>query len=400
MSPASRTHKDERFTPQTSVKIDVVRRLRIPEPAPTTGTVLGLALVVALSAALVPFRSEITRATPALVLVITVVVAAVVGGRRAAVITSAAAALAFNFAFIPPYWTLTISVVDDVVAFAVFTGVGLAVGTLVALQSDRRRVAEHRARELQALNERFEAVQAERARLAEEATRVTILEQVDEQRAALLRSVSHDLRTPLAVIQAVTSDLRADVGYDTNTRDELLDLVLDEAQRLDRIVANLLSLSRIEAGALHPERQAVVLGELVADCARRLARLFRLTPVKLDIADDLPLADADYTQIDQVVTNLLENAARHAPDGSTILVGAHRNDGMIALFVEDSGLGIADNVRERIFEPFWLGAGSSSSGVGLAICRAIVQAHGGEIGVESPPAGGARFTFTLPVRHD
>ena len=370
-----------------------MRRLHLPDPAPTSGIALGLGLVVALSAALVPLRADITLATPALVLVIAVVVAALVGGRAAAVVTSAAAALAFNFAFITPYWTLTISVVDDLVAFAVFTGVGVAVGTLVAIQSERRRVAEHRARELQALNERFEAVQAERARLAEEATRVTILEQVDQQRAALLRSVSHDLRTPLSVIQAVTSDLRADVGYDDATRDELLDLVLDEAQRLDRIVTNLLSLSRIEAGALHPERQAVDLGELVADCANRLARLFRRAHVKLDIADDLPLADADYTQLDQVVTNLLENAARHAPDGSTILVGAHRGDGaMIRVFVE--------SVRERIFEPFWHGAESSSSGVGLAICRAIVHAHGGAIRVESPPGGGARFVFTLPARRD
>jgi len=378
-----------------------VRRLHLPDPAPTTGIALGLGLVVALSAALVPLRADITLATPALVLVIAVVVAALVGGRTAAVVTSAVAALAFNFAFITPYWTLTISVVDDLVAFAVFTGVGVAVGTLVAIQSERRRVAEHRARELQALNERFEAVQAERARLAEEATRVTILEQVDQQRAALLRSVSHDLRTPLSVIQAVTSDLRADVGYDDATRDELLDLVLDEAQRLDRIVNNLLSLSRIEAGALHPERQAVDLGELVADCASRLARLFRRAPVKLDIADDLPLADADYTQLDQVVTNLLENAARHAPDGSTILVGAHRGDGaMIRVFVEDEGPGVVESVRERIFEPFWHGAESSSSGVGLAICRAIVQAHGGAIRVESPPGGGARFVFTLPARRD
>jgi K+-sensing histidine kinase KdpD len=349
-------------------------------------------LVIALGAMLVPFRADITRATPALVLVIAVVAAGLVGGRVASVITAAVAALAFNLAFIPPYWTLTIAVVDDVVAFAVFTVVGLAVGTLVAIQAQRRRVAEHRALELEALNERYENVRAERERLAEEATRVSILEQVDEQRSALLRSVSHDLRTPLSVIQAVTSDLRAGIGYDDATRDELLDLVL---------VANLLSLSRIEAGALRPERQAVVLGELVADCAWRLDRLFRRTPVKVELADDLPLVDADYSQLDQVVTNLLQNAARHAPEGSTILVGAHRqDDGMVRVFVEDEGTGVADAARERIFEPFWHGDGSTSSGVGLAICRAMIEAQGGSIHVESPPGGGARFVFTLPARHE
>ena len=362
---------------------------------------IGVALVIALSAMLVPFRADITRATPALILVIAVVVAGLVGGRRASVITAAVAALAFNLAFIPPYWTLTISIVDDVVAFAVFTAVGLAIGTLVAIQAERRRVAEHRSLELEALNQRFESVRAEREQLAEEATRVAILEQVDEQRSALLRSVSHDLRTPLSVIQAVTSDLRAGIGYDDATRDELLDLVLDEAKRLDRIVANLLSLSRIEAGALRPERQAVVLGELVADCAWRLDRLFRRAPVKVDLADDLPLVDADYSQLDQVVTNLLENAARHAPEGSTILVSAQRqDDGMVRVFVEDEGPGVADAARERIFEPFWNGEGSSSSGVGLAICRAMIEAQGGSIHVESPPGGGARFVFTLPARHE
>jgi two-component system sensor histidine kinase KdpD len=376
-----------------------VQRLRLRDPAPVTGAAIGLALVVALSAVLVPFRSEITRATPALVLVIAVVVAALVGGRVASVITAAAAAVAFNLAFIRPYWTLNIAIVDDLVAFAVLTGVGVAIGTLVAAQADRRRVAERRAGELQELNQRLEEVQAERERLALEATRVAVLEQVDEQRAALLRSVSHDLRTPLSVIEAVISDLRAGIVYDRNTRDELLDLVLDEAHRLDRIVGNLLMLSRFETGSLKPIRQAVDMRELVSSCATRLARLFVHATLKLDIDDDLPLADADYTQIDQVVTNLLENAARHAPDGTTVLVGAHRDGGsMIRAVVEDEGLGVPEDARDHVFEPFWHGADSTSSGVGLAICKAMVEVNGGTIVLESPEGGGARFVFTLPVR--
>jgi K+-sensing histidine kinase KdpD len=377
----------------------VIRSLELRTPAPVKGTAVGLALVVAVSAALLPARSEISLAVPALLLVTAVVVAALVGGRRASVITALAAAFAVNLVFIRPYWTLNIAIVDDVVAFAVFTGVGLAVGTLVAAQARRRQVAEERARELQALTERLERVQAERERLAEEATRVAVLEQVDEQRAALLRSVSHDLRTPLSVIQAVTSDLLAGPGYDPATRDELLDLVLDEAQRLDRIVANLLSLSRIETGALRPERQAVDLGELVRACAARLDRLFAHAAVKLELREDLPFADADYSQIDQVVTNLLQNAARHAPGGSTILVGAEPDPrGMIRVFVEDEGGGIPPGAGDHVFDAFWHGDDTSSSGIGLAICKAIVEAHGGTIGVESSPGEGARFVFTLPAR--
>jgi len=370
-------------------------------PVPFVGSVVGAALVVAVTAALVPLRADISRAAPALVLVIAVVVAGLVGGRIAAIVTASFAILAFNVAFIPPYWTLAIDVAEDLIALVAFTVVALTVGTLVARESDHRHAAEQRARELQALHERYEAVQAERERLAEEATRVAVLEQVDEQRAALLRSVSHDLRTPLSTIRAVTSDLRAGPVYDDATRDELLDLVIDEAERLDRIVANLLSLSRIEAGALQPERQAVDVQELVGDAARRLDRVLQRSRVELEFAADLPLADADYSQVDQVVTNLLENAARHAPRGSTVRVaGRLRGDGRLSVVVEDEGVGIPAADRSHVFEPFWRGEGSTSSGVGLAICEAIVEAHGGTITVDSGPGRGTAFVFTLPARHE
>jgi two-component system, OmpR family, sensor histidine kinase KdpD len=224
-----------------------------------------------------------------------------------------------------------------------------------------------------------------------------VLQQVDQQRSALLRSVSHDLRTPLATIRAVATDLGEDAGYDEATKQELLALVGDEAERLDRIVANLLDLSRIEAGALRPERQAVALDELVADRVRRLSRLFRQVRVQVDLPVTLPLVDADYTQLDQVVTNLLENAARHAPPRSMVRIGARHRDGMVEMTVEDEGPGVARFDRDRIFEPFRRGDGSSSSGVGLAICRAIVEAHGGTIAVEPAAGGGACFCFTLPV---
>jgi K+-sensing histidine kinase KdpD len=376
-----------------------VQALRARMPMPVVGTLLGVGLVGVVTVALLPFRDDTSRATPALVLTVTVVVAALVGGRVAAVVTAAGAALAFNVAFIPPLGTLTVDVVEDVVALVVFAVVGLAVGTLVARETDRRRAAEQRARELRELYDRYEAAQAERERLAEEAHRAALLEQVDRERAALLRSVSHDLRTPLSTIRAVTSDLRAGAGYDPGTRDELLDLVIGEAERLDRIVANLLSMSRVEAGALQPDRQAVALGELVSDSVTRLGRLFERVETQLDFPDDLPLADADYSQLDQVLTNLLENAVRHAPAGSTVRVGASaRPGGMLLVYVEDEGPGVPEAERRRIFEPFRRGEGSASSGVGLAICKAIVDAHGGTIGVESAPGDGARFVFTLPAR--
>lgn len=362
------------------------------------GLLVGVGLTAVVTAALVPVRSHTSPATPALLLVVPVVAAAVLGGRRAALLVAAVAATAYNVAFIRPYWTWKVAIVEDGVALGVFLAVAIVVGTLVAREEARRRTVVRATEEISTLHDRYEAVEAERERLAEEANRLAVLEQVDQQRSALLRSVSHDLRTPLATIRAVTSDLGGDADYDEATKQELLALVGDEAERLDRIVANLLDLSRIEAGALRPERQAVALDELVAERVRQLSRLFRQVRVQVDLPADLPLVDADYTQIGQVVTNLLENAARHAPPRSTVRIGGRDRGGLVEMTVADEGLGVPRFDRERIFEPFRRGEGSASSGVGLAICRAIVEAHGGTIDVEPAPGGGARFCFTLPVR--
>lgn len=374
-----------------------MNRLALRERPLWVGAGLGLALVGATTAILVPVRSDVSRATPALLLVLAVVVAGIVSGARAAVLDAIVAAAVLNLAFIPPVGTFKVDSGEDWVALAVFVVVALVVGILVAAETDRRRAAEHREAEIRSLYERLELVAEERARLVEEASRVDLLERVDEQRAALLRSVSHDLRTPLSTIRAVAGDLRDGATYDDATRVELLESVCDEAERLDRIVANMLSLSRIEAGALKPERQAVEFDELVADRLRRLSRLFLRVRVQVQLPGR-PLVDGDYSQLDQLLTNLLENAARHAPDGSTLRIDAHPRNGMLEVRVSDEGIGIPDWERETLFQPFRRGEGSSSSGVGLAICKAIVEAHGGRLWVERTAGGGATFAFTLPVR--
>lgn len=358
---------------------------------------IGLLLSVAVTALLLAVRTGITGVTPALALVLPIVAAGLIGGHRPAMITAFAGAALFNLAFIPPVGTFKVDAYDDLVALVVFLVVAAAVGTLVAREGERRNAAEVRARELELVNEQLVALQQERARLAEEALRATVLERVDEQRSALLRSVSHDLRTPLSTIRAVTTDLLSGAAHDAATRTELLGLVVDEAERLDRLVANLLSLSRIEAGALKPERQAVAVEELVEHAVRRLGRVLEGTRVQVELPP-LPLVDGDYSQIDQVISNLLENAARHAPPQSTIRIGARALEGMVEVWVSDEGAGVADFERERIFEPFRRGEGSASSGVGLAICKAIVEAHGGHIHAYPSPGGGATFSFTLPAR--
>lgn len=349
---------------------------------------------------LLPFRDDVTTATPALGLVLPCVLAAVVGGRLAGLTVAVSAAAAFNLAFLEPYGTFKVDSVDDVIAFAVLAFVALSAATLVAREADRRRAAMQRTAEVESLWRVNEEMQAEQARLAAEKR---MLEAVDEQRAALLRSVSHDLRTPLAAISAVMSDLRDGVVYDEAARQDLFELVADEAERLDRLVHNLLSMSRIEAGWLQPERQAVPLDELLDDRVRRLSQLLRRTTVTVDAPPDLPLVSADYTLVDQVVTNLLENATRHSAPGSQIAVRARPRGDLVEVSVTDQGPGLGPGDIDRLFRAFERGAGSRSLGLGLAICRAVVEAHGGTItAAPAGPAGtsqGACFTFTLPVHH-
>jgi two-component system, OmpR family, sensor histidine kinase KdpD len=364
------------------------------------GIAAGAASTVLATAVLLPFRDDVTSATPALVLVVPCVVAALLGGRTAGLAVAVFAAGAFNLVFLEPFGTFKVDSVDDAIAFVVLGLVALTVATLVAREGERRRAAVQRSAEIESLWRANEAMQAEQARLAAEKR---ALEAVDVQRAALLRSVSHDLRTPLAAIRAVVSDLQDGDPYDASARQGLLELVADEAERLDRLVQNLLSMSRIEAGSLQPEQQAFPIDELLANRVHRLARLLRDTTVTVDADPNLPLVSADYTMIEQVLTNLLENATRHSPPGSAVVVSACPRGAFIEVSVTDQGPGLNPADVDRLFRPFERGPESRSSGLGLAICRALVEAHGGTIHVSSANGNGrrpgAKFTFTVPVHH-
>lgn len=366
-------------------------------PSGPVGACAGAAVASGAVALLLPHRDSLSKATPALILIIPGVIAAVLGGRIAAALVAGATSVAFGVWFLPPFGRWKILDPEDVVAVIVFMLVALAVGELTAREAERRRVAEERTRDLEALTASLEQAHAEQQRLTGQLDKLAVMEEIDQQRSALLRSVSHDLRTPLATIRAVSSDLQSDIAYDDETRAELLSLVSDEAERLDRLVANLLSMSRIEAGSFAPDLQAVDLGELLETAVARLRRATRDHRVEVDVPADLPLLHADYTQLDLVVTNLVENATRHSPPRSVIRVGARPAASTVEVWVENRGDGVLAPERTRIFEAFHRSHGSRSSGIGLAICKAVVEAHGGRIGVTDAQGGGARFTFTIPV---
>lgn len=359
------------------------------------GGALGLTSLLIAVALLLPVRSSLDTGTVALILLLPGVAGALWASRPTALAISLAATVAFNVGFLRPYGELKVNLAEDVVALVAFGGVALLAANLVGREHSRRQAAEFRAAQIEALDRENTAIRQERERLAAEAMGLTL---AGEHRSALLRSVSHDLRTPLATIRAVISDLREEVGYDRAAQEDLLDLVADEAERLDRLVANLLSMSRVDAGALIPERQSIPLDELIESCVHRHARLVRDRKIAFDVPMTLPLVDADWTLVDQVITNLLANAVRHAPEGSRIeLAARRRGHQLVEVSVTDQGPGVPPELHESVFTPFRRGPGSSSSGVGLAIVRAIVEAHGGCVAIGDGPRGGARVAFTLPV---
>ncbi|MCC7370956.1 MAG: DUF4118 domain-containing protein [Chloroflexi bacterium] len=240
--------------------------------------------------------------------------------------------------------------------------------------------------------------------LRQEANRAEILRRADELRAALLNSVSHDLRTPLAAIKAsAESLLQKDITWSEDDRDAFASAIDREADRLTRLVANLLDMSRIEGGALRPQRDWYDVGELVREVLARLHPVLHDRPVELTIAPGLAPVSLDYLMMDQVVTNLIENAVKYTPPGSPIILTVMPMAGGARLSVEDRGPGIPAARRERVFDKFFrLDTNSRvrGSGLGLAVSRGLVEGHGGRIWVEagSGPEDqpGARFVVEIP----
>jgi two-component system sensor histidine kinase KdpD len=248
------------------------------------------------------------------------------------------------------------------------------------------------------------ALALERARLAAAESRAKVLEESDRLKSALLSSVSHELRTPLSTIKAsVTSLLSSEVGWDTLAREELLAAIDEESDHLNMVVGNLLDMSRIESGALRPQRQWNILSEIVGSVTARMRRRAESHHLVIDIPEDLPLIPVDYTLIEQVFTNLLSNSLKYAPAGTVIHISAHLQDNT-SIFVQLSNQGpqVPNEHLGRIFDKFYRITDAdrvTGTGLGLSICKGIVEAHGGRIWAENL-ADGFAFNFTLPIIWD
>ncbi|MCL4801941.1 MAG: sensor histidine kinase KdpD [Burkholderiales bacterium] len=280
-------------------------------------------------------------------------------------------------------------------------GAADAIGVLALLPANPRRLF---VPEQQRLLETFAsqvALAIERARFAALAHRSELDAQSERLRSALLSSISHDLRTPLASIVGSASSLaeRGD-AMAPHARAELARTIHDEARRMIRLVENVLQMARLQAGKVELNRQWQPLEEIVDGAIRQLGPA--LAHHKLDVRTprDLPMVHVDGVLIGQVLANLLHNAAKYAPRGSTISVAAAAAPDEIAVWVSDEGPGLPPGEEERVFDKFHRAAPESAQsgvGLGLTICQAIVELHGGTITAENLPAGGAVFRFTLPL---
>jgi two-component system, OmpR family, sensor histidine kinase KdpD len=245
------------------------------------------------------------------------------------------------------------------------------------------------------------ALAIDRALLREQALRTRLLEEIDRWRNALMGAASHDLRTPLASIKTAVSSLRrTDLPLRPRDRAELLELIELQADRLARLVTNLLDMTRIEAGALELRPAPVSFGDLVDEAIQSLGGIVPPGRVEIEQAPDLPLLRIDHVLISQVLANVLENAERLSPDDSVIRVGARLAPGSggakVEISVTDDGPGISRDDRERVFEMFSQNGGGGRAGLGLAIAKAFVEAHGGLIWIDPHLGRGARLVFTVP----
>jgi two-component system sensor histidine kinase KdpD len=228
--------------------------------------------------------------------------------------------------------------------------------------------------------------------------------QVDAERsglqAALFSSVTHDLRTPLAAITASVTGLQdPDARLGPEARRELLETIRQEAHRLNRLVGNLMDLSRLRAGALVPSKRPTPIDEVIEGVLARMEPQLEGHRLNVALRDDIPEVPADVVQLDQALTNILENAAKFSAPGSQITIQAAQWQDTVQVRVADQGTRIPPELRERVFEPFVRGDGEAAgTGLGLAIARAVVVAHGGTIRIEDAPGGGTAVVFRLPLR--
>lgn len=303
-----------------------------------------------------------------------VVIARITSGYLYGLLASAIAVVGVNYAFTKPYFAFTLSLSGYPLTFTCMLAVSIIVCTLTSRlkQQEKERYAR----------------------------------QTEEMRANLLRAVSHDLRTPLTSIQGAATILSEQIDtMPADRRSSLLMQINEDSEWLIRMVENLLSITRINAGQTRVHKRLEAAEEIIAEAVRKFRTRFPQLPVEIRLPDDLLLVPMDPILIEQVITNLLENAAYHAANATRVIVQLSLSNGMAAFEVADNGSGIDPTILPTLFTGMYTssalsGDSSKNMGIGLTVCQTIIAAHGGSMTAENQPEGGALMRFTLPVKED
>jgi K+-sensing histidine kinase KdpD len=374
------------------------------------GYLAALVGIAAVTGLLKLFGEHINSTTVALGLLLVVLFVATGWGSRPAVLSSLLGVVCFNFFYLPPVGRLAVDDPDNWIALFAFLVTAATAGQLSAH-------AKRRAEEADAGRREIERLYTELQDAFERASHAKALEQSERLKSALLDAVTHDLRTPLTSIKASVTTLLDDPLADTadeepgtldaEGRREMLEVIDEETDRLNRFIEGLVELARIEAGEMHLRRHWGSIEEIISTALERAAPLTREHRIQVRLDDELPTVRVDERAVAEVVYTLVDNAAKYSSPGTNINIDATSIDShIVQLSVEDEGPGIPEELRERVFDKFFRAIRDGDSGthqapgtgMGLAIAKGIVEAHGGRIRIEDTHgAHGSRIVVTLPV---
>lgn len=373
------------------------------------GYIAAIAGIVLVTIVLEPIRQHINSTTVALALLLVVLFVATVWGMRQAVLASVVGMLSFNFFFLPPVRTFTIADPDNWVALGAFLVTAVTAGHLSASVRQRAEEAENRRLEIEHLYRELQAA-------FERESHLEAIRQSEQLKSALLDAVTHDLRTPLTSIKVSVTTLLdetepgAEFALDREGQHELLQIIDEETDRLNRFIEGLVGLARIEAGKFSLRRTWNAVDEVIAAALHRAESQTRHHRIILELAEELPSVRVDAHALAEVIYTLVENAAKYSPPETAIAISAKTLPGeFVQISIEDQGIGVPAEEHEKVFEKFYRVVSThgtdpghpTSLGLGLSIAQGIVEAHGGKIWMTAGYGGkGTCVSFTIPIGDD
>lgn len=370
---------------------------------------MALLVIAAATIVLRAFGDHINSTTVSLTFLLIVLFLATAWGPRPAVVASLLAATSLNYFFLPPVGTFTIADPHNWVAVFAFLITAVLVGQLSARVKRQAADAEAARTEIERLYEELQDS-------FEAASQAKALRQSERLKSALLDAVTHDLRTPLTSIKASITTLLDDtkrsedragaVKLEPESKMEMMEVIDEECDRLNRFIGDLIELARIEAGEMQLSRRWGPLDEIISAATLRARTITKSHRVEVNVAEGLPVVLVDERAVSEVFYTLIDNAAKFSPAGSVIRISAQQDGASMKMAVEDEGIGISPELRERVFDKFFRATRNgdvsrqtaAGTGMGLAIAKGIVEAHGGRIWIETGAMGrGTRVVFTLPI---